>query len=147
MNTRTGSSESSFEDISQSSQPTSLLIPNVNDHPSLQITQNKLNGLNYVEWSQHVLLVIEGKGRLEYLAGEAVAPGEGSAEYKNSMVKAWLINSMEKGIGRTYLYFKTAKEIWDTMVELYSDVGNSAQIFELKSILKGKRKKKLDINM
>ena len=44
------------------------------------------------------------------------------------MVKAWLINSMEKNIGKTYLYFKTAKEIWDTLEEMYSDVGNSAQI-------------------
>ena len=81
MTTQTGSSESSFEAISQSSQPTSLLIPNVTDHPSLQITQNKLNGLNYVKWSQYVLFVIEGKGRLKYLTGEAVAPAEGRAEY------------------------------------------------------------------
>ena len=48
------------------------------------------------------------------------------------MVKAWFINSMEKEIGWTYLYFKTTKEIWDTVAELYSDVGNSAHIFELK---------------
>ena len=145
MTTRTESLESSFESISQYSQPTSLLIPNVSDHPSLQITQNKVNRLNYVEWSQSILLVIEGRETtMVYLIGETMALAEGSAKYKkwrfeNSMVKAWRISSMEKGIGRTYLYFKTTKEIWDTVAKLYSDVGNSTQIFELKSMLKEKK--------
>ncbi|EXB25087.1 hypothetical protein L484_005910 [Morus notabilis] len=39
------------------------------DH-SLQITIHKLNGKNYVEWSQFVKLVIDGKGKLGYLTGE-----------------------------------------------------------------------------
>ena len=55
------------------------------------------------------------------------------------MVKAWLINSMEKNISRMYLYFKTSKEIWDTLEELYSDVGNSTQTLELKLSLKEKK--------
>lgn len=55
------------------------------------------------------------------------------------MVKAWLINSMEPEIGRTYLYYKTAKEILDMMAKTYSDVGNTAQIFELKTALSEKK--------
>lgn len=37
---------------------------------SLQITIHKLNGKNYLEWSQSVRLVIDGKGKLGCLNGE-----------------------------------------------------------------------------
>ncbi|KAG6503627.1 hypothetical protein ZIOFF_035944 [Zingiber officinale] len=36
---------------------------------SLQITLHKLNGKNYLEWSQTVRLAIDGKGKLGYLNG------------------------------------------------------------------------------
>ena len=62
--------------------------------------QHKLNGANYVEWSQSVVLVIDGNGWLDYITGEAVAPEIGTPAYKtwkseDSMLKAWLLNSME----------------------------------------------------
>ncbi|RVX00220.1 Retrovirus-related Pol polyprotein from transposon RE1 [Vitis vinifera] len=38
------------------------------------ITRHKLNGHNYLQWSQSVLLFICGKGKDEYLTGEAAMP-------------------------------------------------------------------------
>ena len=35
-------------------------------------------------------------------------------------------------MGRTYLFYKIAKEIWDSVQEMYSDLKNSSQCFELK---------------
>ncbi|KAI3697748.1 hypothetical protein L6452_30845 [Arctium lappa] len=49
---------------------------------------------------------------------------------------AWLINSMEISISRTYLLFKTAKDIWEAVNETYSDLGNASQVFEIKMKLK-----------
>ncbi|KAJ0095159.1 hypothetical protein Patl1_15752 [Pistacia atlantica] len=43
---------------------------------------------------------------------------------------------MEEEIGRLYLFLPTAKDIWEIAKETYSDMGNSAQIFEIKSRLR-----------
>lgn len=48
------------------------------------------------------------------------------------MIMAWLVNSMEVEIGRTYMFLSTAKEIWDAVAETFSDLGNSAQLYEMK---------------
>ncbi|KZV50861.1 hypothetical protein F511_25459 [Dorcoceras hygrometricum] len=51
------------------------------------------------------------------------------------MVTAWLINSMEPSIGRTFLFLPTTQEVWDAVRETYSDLENSSQIFDLKTRL------------
>nr|KYP62484.1 hypothetical protein KK1_017020 [Cajanus cajan] len=76
-----------------------------------------------------------------YLTGTSAAPPMTDPSYsnwdaENSIVMAWLINSMELKIGRTYLFCKTAHEIWTTVQEMYSDLQNSAQCFEIRSALR-----------
>ncbi|XP_062095950.1 exocyst complex component EXO84C isoform X2 [Humulus lupulus] len=46
---------------------------------------------------------------------------------------------MEVDIGKTYLFLSTAKEVWDIVQEAFSDLENSAQVFELKSRLRDQR--------
>ncbi|KAJ1441014.1 Gag-polypeptide of LTR copia-type [Sesbania bispinosa] len=113
-------------------------------NPSIQITQHELNGLNFREWYQSVLLVIKGKGKMGYLTGTFAAPPITEPSYsnwdaENSIVMAWLINSMEPKIGSTYLFCKTAHEIWTTIQEMYSDFQNSAQCFDIRSALRNTR--------
>lgn len=49
----------------------------------LPITGHKLNGNNYLQWSQSVLMFISGKGKDEYLTGEKIAPNNrGSNQQK-----------------------------------------------------------------
>jgi len=108
------------------------------DSHSLQITQHKLNGLNFREWFQSVILVVKGRGKVGYLTGAITAPPDTAPNYntweaENSIVMAWLINSMEPRIGRTYLFYKTAKEIWEAVQEIYSDLENTSQCFEIRS--------------
>ena len=50
---------------------------------------------------------------------------------------------MEPKIGRTYLSYKTVKEIWDMVPETYSDIGNTTQIFELKSLERNNTRRKI----
>lgn len=57
----------------------------------LQITIHKLNGWNFLQWSQFVKLFIKGKGKLGYLTGATKMPKEDDAAYhvwdtENSMV-------------------------------------------------------------
>ena len=43
---------------------------------------------------------------------------------------------MDPKISRRYLWFKTAKEVWDAARQRYSNLGNASQIFEIRSKLK-----------
>lgn len=81
-----------------------------------------------------------GQVRL-YLTGELPTPKYTDALYKswlveNSLVLAWLINSMEPQISRRYLWFDTAKDVWDVARSMYLDLGNASQMFEIRSKLK-----------
>ena len=137
-----GTSEVSSETITQ---PSNFVSPsNIAESHTLQITQHKLNGTNYLDRSISVLLVIRGKGQLGYLIGDSQKPaatehGYLTWESKNSMVMVWLVNSMEPKIRRYYLSYRTTKEIWDTAKVMYSDVGNVSQLFELQSELNKKK--------
>lgn len=121
------------------------------DSPSLQITTHKLNGSNYLQWSQSVKMFITGRGKLGYLTGALTAPTDGdqAAEFlwetENAMIMAWLINSMEPEIGQVHLFLHTAKAIWDTVAATYSNRGNSAQVFALKTSLKDIRQGNQDV--
>ncbi|KAK3004658.1 hypothetical protein RJ639_019412 [Escallonia herrerae] len=57
-------------------------------------------------------------------------------ELNNSIVMAWLINSMESHISRTYLFLRTTKTIWDAVNKNYFDLENASQVFEIKNKLK-----------
>ncbi|RVW34517.1 Copia protein [Vitis vinifera] len=97
------------------------------------ITRHKLNGHNYLQWSQSVLLFICGKGKDEYLTGEAVMPettepGFRKWKIENSMIMSWLINSMNNDIGENFLLFGTAKDIWDAAKETYSSSENTSEL-------------------
>uniref|UniRef100_A0A2P2Q3K2 Uncharacterized protein n=1 Tax=Rhizophora mucronata TaxID=61149 RepID=A0A2P2Q3K2_RHIMU len=43
---------------------------------------------------------------------------------------------MELKIGQTYLFYKIAKDIWEVTQEIYSDLSNTAQCFEILSALR-----------
>ena len=51
------------------------------------------------------------------------------------MIIAWLVSSMETGIGKPYMFLPSAKDVWEAVKETYSDIQNSSQIFGLKSKL------------
>ena len=133
------------EEYDASSGTSQLQVPTTNpgsiENPTLQITIHKLNGCNFLKWSQSVKLFIRVKGKLGYLIGANKAPKPEDHVYQtwdseNSMVMAWLINSMETAIGQTYLFLPTAKDLWDEVQETYSDLGNATQMFEIKTKLK-----------
>lgn len=124
-----------------SSQGTHVSIHNSGtDGSLLPITGHKLNGHNYLQWSQSVLMFVCGKGKDDYLTGVTTAPKKEDSSFKtwkteNNMVMSWLINSMTNEIGETFLLFGTAKEIWDAAREIYSSNENTSELFEIESNL------------
>lgn len=61
------------------------------------------------------------------------------------MIMAWLINSLEPEIGQVHFFLHTAKAIWDAVAATYSNRGNSAQVFALKTSLKDIRQGNQDV--
>ncbi|QHN83700.1 uncharacterized protein DS421_20g706960 [Arachis hypogaea] len=99
------------------------------DSHSVQITIFRLNGSNYLRWSQSVQMYIRGRGKIGYLTGERSQPNVTDTQYnvwdtENSMVMTWLVNSMEEDISSNYMYYTTTKELWDSVKEMYSDLGS-----------------------
>lgn len=80
----------------------------------MQITVHRLNGRNFLEWSQSIKLAIDGRGKLGYSTGETKQPADDDPGFKtwrskNSLVMAWLLNSMELLIAKPHMFMKTAK--------------------------------------
>lgn len=87
---------------------------------------------------------------MDYITGEIPCLNDEDQAYanwdlNNSLVMAWLINSMESCISRTYLFLPTAKAIWDAFKKNYSDLENASQVLEIKNKLKEMRQGNLDI--
>ncbi|KAI9177766.1 hypothetical protein LWI28_019012 [Acer negundo] len=77
-----------------------------------------------------------GRGKINYLIGVKKEPKSTNAQHatwdvENLMAMAWLVNSMDEDISSYYLGYLTAKEMWDSLTEMYSDLGNQSQIYEL----------------
>ena len=120
------SSEATIENV----QSETAMNSSADFHSSFQLTIHKLNGKNYLEWAQSVKLAIDGRGKLGHLNGEVSKPVADDPNLKtwrseNSLVIAWLINSMEPAIGKSHLFLPTAKDVWDAIRDMYSDLENS----------------------
>ena len=108
---------------------------------TLPITGHKLNGQNYTQQARSVRIFLQGKGKEEYITGDAKQPekdddpNQKKWKLENSLVMSWLLNTMTTEIGEDFMYFNTAKEIWDAAQQTYSNVDNSSAIFEIKSML------------
>ncbi|CAN0905471.1 hypothetical protein LINGRAHAP2_LOCUS23692 [Linum grandiflorum] len=87
------------------------------DNPQLQITTIKLNGSNYVRWSQSVRMYIySGGSKIGYITGTAKKPEEEDAKFEiwnaeKSRLMTWLVNSMTVEIGANYLGYDTTHEL------------------------------------
>ncbi|KAG5219081.1 Retrovirus-related polyprotein from transposon [Salix suchowensis] len=120
------------------------------ENSSLLITCHKLNGYNYLQWSSSVMMFICGKGRDDYLTGEATMPGKEDPQFRNwktenHMIMSWLINSMTNEIGENFLLYGTAKEIWDAARETYSNSDNTSELFEIEAALHDLRQGELNV--
>ena len=78
---------------------------------------------------------MKGKGKVSHLID--AAPDEKDVKFKSwdeedSMIMAWLRNSMVPKISDTYMFLKSAKEIWEAVEQTYSKAKDAAQIYDVK---------------
>ncbi|KAG8503428.1 hypothetical protein CXB51_001585 [Gossypium anomalum] len=129
--------------MSETPSPTSEITSNPenfsgSDAPSdssgLTITYHRLNGNNFLEWSQSVKIFLLGRERWDYVTGEIKKPAVTDAGFAkwmrdNGQVMTWLLNSMTPSISRNFLLYTTAAEIWSAVRETYSSTDNIAELY------------------
>ncbi|KAF6167535.1 hypothetical protein GIB67_031736 [Kingdonia uniflora] len=92
----------------------------VHDNPNLKITSQLLDGLNHVRWAQSVKLFVGGRGKIGFLLGTEKEPAKSDPKYAkwfsdDSMVRTWLINSMQSTISVGYLFTNNTHLIWESL--------------------------------
>ncbi|KAG6768521.1 hypothetical protein POTOM_027442 [Populus tomentosa] len=97
----------------------------------------KLNGTNYALWSQIVEMYISGKDKLGYINGDLPQPELNDPTFRrwrteNSIVKGWLINSMDPSLVGNFIRFPTAKQVWESIATTYFDGNDKSQVYDLK---------------
>ena len=86
------------------------------------------------------MIFIFDKGKEDYLTGamaqlEESSPGFQTWKLENNMVMSWLQNSMTNETDENFMYYKTAKEIWDATQITYSNGDNTSAVFAIKGLL------------
>nr|XP_004513812.1 uncharacterized protein LOC101489272 [Cicer arietinum] len=115
-------------------------VTNLTENTTIPITGYKLNGQNYTQWARSIRIFLQGKGKEDYISGDAKELEKKDPDYpkwklENSLVMTWLLNSMTTEAGETFMYYSTAAEIWSVARETYSNTDNTSAIFEIKSLL------------
>lgn len=75
--------------------------------------------------------------KLGYINGDITQPPTTDPTWRkwrteNSVVKGWLINSMEPSLIGNFIRFPTAKEVWDVIATTFFDGTDTSQIYDLK---------------
>lgn len=116
----------------------SMEITSVESSSHTLITTHKLNGINYIQWSQSVRMFICGKGKDEFLSSQNEQPKIIDLEFKkwkvDNMVMSWLINSMTNEIGENFLLYETAHRFWDVVKETFSSKENALELSRIESV-------------
>jgi hypothetical protein len=80
---------------------------------------------------------ISSKDKLGYINGDFPQPLEADPTFRkwhteNSIVKGWLINSIDQSFVANFIHCPTAKQVWDAIATTYFDGTDTSQVYELR---------------
>lgn len=121
---------------------------------SLQSTNVRLNGGNYIYWAYVMKKILLGKDVRGYVSGDITKPTNlTDANYNtlivtwnrnNAKIITWINNSVDLNIGMHLAKFDTCKEVWDYLTTLFSQ-SNFAKRYKLESDIRDARQGDKDI--
>ena len=91
----------------------------------------RLNGKNYLQWSQLVRTFLKGKGKLIHLIGggpDSSDPKFTSQDEEDSMIMSQLWNPTEPNIAGTCMFLNSAHEIQEDIRQTYSKMRDVASV-------------------
>jgi hypothetical protein len=82
-------------------------------------------------------MYISGKDKLGHINADLPQPQQTDQTFRkwrteNTVVKGWLINSMNPKLVSNLIRFSIAKVVWDNIATTYFDGTNTSQVYELK---------------
>ncbi|XP_021753829.1 uncharacterized protein LOC110719238 [Chenopodium quinoa] len=110
-------------------------------HPSegtgAVISPIMLKGDNYEEWSRSLRNNLRAKNKLGFIDGtikvsDAKSPDFDQWGIVNSMLVAWIVNTLDVSVRSTVRFPDHVKSLWDDLRDRYS-LGNGPHILELKA--------------
>ncbi|GJW96541.1 retrovirus-related pol polyprotein from transposon TNT 1-94 [Tanacetum coccineum] len=110
-----------------------------NDNPRNLITHVQLKGENYEEWSRAIRTALRAKKKLVFIDGTMKKPNDESPDLEdwwivNSMLVAWMFNTIEPTLCSTITHMENAKDIWDEIKQCFC-IGNGPRVQQLKADL------------
>lgn len=105
------------------------------DNPGIAIVSPPLTNLNYHSWSRSIVVALRSKNKIGFLDGTLLRPDESNPltlawDRCNTMVMAWITNSVEPDIAQSILWMDTASEIWTELRDRY----HQGDIFRISDI-------------
>lgn len=90
------------------------------DHPGISIVSEQLDGSNYNQWSSAMKIALDAKNKIAFVDGSCPRPEEGNHLSRiwsrcNSMVKSWILNSVNREIYGSILSFDDAAQVWNDL--------------------------------
>lgn len=125
--------------VQPSQDPTSVFYIHPSDANTSQLVSVKFNGAGFSNWKRSMLLSLSAKNKLGFVDGSVVKPVATSVEFKawercNDLVCSWLLNNLDESISKSVLFFKTAREIWIDLEEIFGYV-SMTQLYSLEQQL------------
>lgn len=135
-----GQTQNQSSDTASSSDPAFVAPQGTSEQQVQTITSHKLNGHNYLQWSQSVMMFVCDKGKDDHLTRSIMIPkpqdpSNKSWKANNNMVISWLINSMVNNIAENFLILSTASKIWNASRDSYSNSDNISKLFSVENVL------------
>ncbi|XP_010274630.1 PREDICTED: uncharacterized protein LOC104609904 [Nelumbo nucifera] len=127
------------ESLSKFVGPSSPFYLHPSDNPGVIISPVVLRGDNYDEWAKAMRTVFHAKNKIGFIEGKVTKPENEAPEIDlwwsvNSMLVAWVFNTVDPSLRSTITYMETVKELWDDLKERFS-IDNGPQIYQIKSEL------------
>jgi hypothetical protein len=101
------------------------------------LTNFLLDGTNYLPWACAIKISLSGKLKLEHILDQ-LSTAEGTPTIKSPTwvandlcVMSCIFNSMEPKIYNIFAYSNSAKQLWDSLFEMYKNSNNSSKVFEI----------------
>lgn len=81
---------------------------------------------NYAIWSRAMRFSLSRKNKLNFVEGLILMPNEPDLAEKwnkcNSVIMSWLLNSVDKTIYSSLLYYNKASDVWRNLKQTYSKI-------------------------
>ncbi|KAK4428671.1 hypothetical protein Salat_1166900 [Sesamum alatum] len=107
------------------------------DNPGMIISPVQLRGENYDEWASSMRNALRAKKKLGFIDGTVTRPSDDSSEIEdwwmvNSMLVAWVFNTIEPSLRSTIKYMENVKDLWEDLRQRFS-IGNGPRVQQLKA--------------